>query len=309
MLTFPPAGVTNYEFVSCNYCGLNNTVSLFGHKQLVKCCNCGLIYVNPRPVQSEVFARYGENYYQTKSPEYGGYEDYWDDLAPNAKTSRKRISHIEKLLSGTGRLLDVGCAGGFFMRAAKERGWDAYGIDVSKYAIKRARTEWNDRVQETDLAGFKTPPGTFDVITFWDVLEHVCDPLSNLRSAFFLLKPGGIVAISTPDAGSLPARLLGEKWLGFRCLEEHNYYFSRRTLRKMLVKAGFTVVAIKSVGKFMRVEQVWRRLCFYTRIARLIPEWWLSAVSNLMIYAKAFDTMAAYAKRPPSRSAQKIDSP
>ena len=138
------------------------------------------------------------------------------------------------------RLLDVGSGYGFFRKAAQEHGWQHEGVEVSKHAA---------RVSE-ELFGFdtfvgtledlvRTRPGPFDIITMWDVLEHVEDPRQTLEQFAEILGHDGIVVIRTPNLAALEAEVFGQRYHSFKA--EHLYYFGPRSLVKFLEDASLSV--------------------------------------------------------------------
>jgi SAM-dependent methyltransferase len=106
-------------------------------------------------------------------------------------------------------------------------------------------------VKQGTLASGGWPDESFEVITMWDVIEHFDDPLCELRHAFRLLRPGGVIVIHTIDIGSLTARVMGERWPFL--MEMHLIFFSRATLRAMLEKAGFEYVRDHTQGRYLRL--------------------------------------------------------
>ena len=138
----------------------------------------------------------------------------------------------------TGKLLDVGCASGLFLAEARRHGWSITGIEPSETLYEKARDLLGPKVelQRTILEKTDFRPASFDVITMWDVLEHVPDPLLCLKSCAKLLKPDGVLLLNVPDIESIEARLLGRKWP--LLLAEHLNYFNRRSLRLAGERAG-----------------------------------------------------------------------
>ena len=123
-------------------------------------------------------------------------------------SARRRLDLLEQLVS-RGQLLDVGAAAGFFVDEARKRGWDAAGIDVSEPMVEWGRRELDaplERQLLADLAG-----GAFDALTMWDYIEHALEPAADLRHARELLRPGGVLALSTGDAATLVARASGSR--------------------------------------------------------------------------------------------------
>jgi SAM-dependent methyltransferase len=107
------------------------------------------------------------------------------------------------------------------------------------------------------------PEATFDVVTMWDVIEHLTDPRGTLEQAYRLLKPGGLMVVHTIDIESLFARLMGTHWPWL--MEMHIYYFSRRTLRKMLEQCGFQVLSDRPQGRYLRLGYL------MNRVSALVP--------------------------------------
>jgi predicted TPR repeat methyltransferase len=140
-------------------------------------------------------------------------------------------------------VLDVGCAAGFFLSVMKERGWRTLGVEVSGYIAEYGRQNYGlDVIVGTlDEAAEKLGERRFDLITFWDVVEHLPDPRTILARAAQLLKPGGKVLIETQNVRSLFARVLGRRWQHYKH-HEHLYHFDRRTVRELCRQAGLNVV-------------------------------------------------------------------
>ncbi|MFL5241025.1 MAG: class I SAM-dependent methyltransferase [Gemmataceae bacterium] len=148
---------------------------------------------------------------------------------------------IAKVLArrGGGRLLDFGCGGGRFLKRMHCAGWDVTGLDASEDAVKRIRFGLGLRAHVGTLPFPSLPDSSFDLITMWQTLEHVHDPLEALRDAYRLLAPGGELIISLPNIDSLPFRIFGHAWLGLD-LPRHLTHFTPPTLHAMLERAGFS---------------------------------------------------------------------
>ena len=288
------------EHVPCNHCGHEVTHGVRNVSRLVRCVNCGLIYVNPRPPFEELAPRYEGAYFNCPEPTFGGYEDYEADREDILRTFRGRMRLIRpELAVPTPRVLDIGCATGIFLEVAREAGWRAEGLDISAYALERARQK-GFQVHRGTLPGVSLPEGEYDLITMWDLIEHVPDPAALLAECRRLLRPGGVIAISTPDAGSLLAHLLGGRWLGFRSIDEHLYFFSRMTLGAMLTAAGFEPRRFVAVGKHLALPRLVERMRFYTRVGALLLRNVDRVVPKLSLYVNPRDTMVALARRPPA---------
>ncbi len=152
-------------------------------------------------------------------------------------------------------ILDIGCGCGFFLAAARARGWKTAGIDISQPAIDYANTVLGLSVKHADSSDAGFADNAFDVVTMWDVIEHLEDPVAVLAQARRVLKPGGIIVIETPNAESLFHGLAGLSYrLSLRTfrylisriyIPSHVYYFSRATLGDMLRRCGLEPEAIR----------------------------------------------------------------
>jgi len=238
-----------FENVSCGLCGSSKYVnhlcrgdlSLFleGKFQLVRCSECGLVYLNPRPAQASMAEIY---------------PDHYDQYTPTLKDEPSPIKRWERIYGlrkrikpiigqkKTGRLLDVGCATGDFLEVMQmSKDWELHGVEISSSASDHARLTLNLPIVTGSLEDAKYQDNFFDVITMWNVIEHLSDPLATLKELRRILKPDGLLVFNTPNLDSLDAKIFKQYWIGYE-LPRHFYVFSNKTLDKMLTKAGFTTV-------------------------------------------------------------------
>jgi SAM-dependent methyltransferase len=235
------------EDVSCESCDsvdaqvLYTAIDRFSHPEagfpLVKCRNCGLVYVNPRPRIEEIAAFYPDAYYDTEVFR----ESLPDSVAHSSEV--RRLADIGRF-ANKGRILDVGCGAGQFLAAAREAGWQASGLEISPLAAGHCRDHYGLDVVETDLLSAHFPDEQFDVVTMWGVLEHLHHPKQALNEAFRILKPGGLLVTLTPNIGCTQARVFREKW-HLLDAPRHLYHFSETTLRQMALQASLTEVWAK----------------------------------------------------------------
>jgi len=150
-----------------------------------------------------------------------------------------RLSVIE-LMIPPGRLLDIGCSLGYFVEGALQRKWQASGVEISPQASEEARSLGLD-VKTGVLEDVHYPDEAFDCVTMWDVLEHVPDPTLHMREVRRILKPGGILAIGTPNLGHPAFKAKRENWRHLKP-SEHIFYFEERTLARLFEKTGFRQV-------------------------------------------------------------------
>ena len=256
------------EETSCTLCGHSNSEELekcnvifdldvFSIK-MVKCKTCGLVYLNPR-LNERGLTKFYETYFRQR-----GTSDY-DIEQTNAspRLINRFLNEIEKRVPFKAKLLDVGCGRGVFLQIAKARGWDVYGIEFSRIAASEARQKGLE-VKAGTLIQAKYPTSYFDVVTLFNVIEHLQDPLALIKETNRILKNGGILLIRAPNIDWLEFSpvILIRKFRRFlktitdknyyfsktgilnMFMIQHLYYFSRKTLKSLLEKAGFYIETI-----------------------------------------------------------------
>lgn len=286
--------------VVCNLCGSGDHTPYCPENGLglVKCQQCGLIYVSMRPDSDELYALYGETYFHNNESGVVGYTDYIADETNIRKTAIRRLRHVEQYIQ-PGKLLDVGCAMGFFIDEASKRGWQVQGLDVSSFAVEYAKSNFGLDARHGSLTELDFPAGNYDMISLWDVIEHVPDPTAYIRRAAELLRSGGVLVLATPDVDSLPARLAGKRWVGYKLSEEHIYYFSVETLTRMLNDAGFDVINVRHVGKVVTLRLFLDRFGMYFPAAAKLLQWGERTfrLSEKALYVNPFDIVAVTARK------------
>jgi ubiquinone/menaquinone biosynthesis C-methylase UbiE len=231
---------------------------------------------------------------------YQAVEDplYIEEREGRVLTFQHHLKPLEQLTGApVGRpLLDVGAYTGVFVEIAAQHGWDAWGVEPSRWAVEQARARGLQIVQGT-LETADLPEAHFDVVTMWDVIEHLTDPREALQRARRLLKPNGLLVVHTIDIESLFARLMGPRWPWL--MEMHLYYFSRRTLQTMLEKCGFRVLSAKPQGRCLRLGYL------MNRVGALVPpvgrpaEWLVTRLGlrGLAVPVNLGDLFTAYAQK------------
>ncbi len=260
------------EFVSCNLCGLNSArayLKLNGYT-IVKCRRCGLIYQNPRLKEKKLHEIYDKNYYHNpvfkgKKTTFFGYGEYLREKDDIRATFNLRLKWINRYAK-KGKLLDIGCALGFFLELAREQGWKVEGLELADYAYSYTKKVLKIPVQKKTLEQVKFPSGSFDAITLFDVIEHLPDPKRTVAEMGRVLKKGGVISITTPNIGSVVARLLGKNWEEVRRVREHIYFFSEETLRKMLESLGFEILRVETAGRYFSIGVAMERGKLYNKL-------------------------------------------
>jgi len=301
------------EFVHCNLCGSDDSLLLhpstidpvndiedysafqctstgYGkHHAIVKCKHCGLVYANPRNNGREVL----EKYAKVEDPLY------FEERQGRVITFGKHLRPLQRFMGPpAGRtLLDIGAHIGVFVEVANSAGWKATGLEPSHWSVEIARKSGTELIEGT-LASSNLPDDHFDVVTLWDVIEHLSDPMAELRQVFRVLKPGGWVVIHTMNIDSLFARLMGSKWPWF--MEMHLYYFSEGTLRLILEATNFHWKFSQTQGRYLRLGYLVSRLKPYSRRLATVLKKLIEVVhlEPVPVAINLGDLITVYAQKP-----------
>ncbi|MCJ7812695.1 class I SAM-dependent methyltransferase [bacterium] len=234
----------------CTICGSFNFKYLYElpNGSIIKCIECGIV-CRERLVSGELAHQLYEDDNYLDSP-------YFEVLKVGAKTNvepyliyNKVLQKLEKTI-GKSRLLDIGCAYGAFMETARKKGWNVFGVDISKRSSSYAINQRHLNVYHGTVEKAKYPDNYFSVVTLWDVIEHLDNPLNTLREVNRILEPGGIVVIFTINQKSL-INFVGHFLykLSFNKVSHplvllydihHNFFFNQSTLIGLLRRAGIS---------------------------------------------------------------------
>jgi SAM-dependent methyltransferase len=284
---------------ACPLCGTTMLPWLTkGGRHLVRCPACRLTSVR----EGLATTADGVSIYEADDGVFfsDGNEDYYLDET-NSQNSRLKLKWVQRWVPAGARLLDAGCNFGHFLREARA-GYDARGFDVSPQAVA-----WGQRrfgVSSFVASIYDLAPalrGTFDAVTCWDVIEHLPDAPRALAALRALLTPRGHLLLSTPDAGSLVARLLGRRW-HYVDPVQHLALFTRDNVTRLLDAAGFDVLGFGSLGHHYRLRYVTARLRYLhargplhwgAALAERVLAPWLGA----SVYLQLGDVMLVAARR------------
>lgn len=205
---------------------------------VVACADCGFLCKARRPTEALL-----ERHYASAGKDY--LERISEDNLPFRADFRAALRTIQRAFPAGGSVLDLGCASGGFLEALAGR-WERYGLDLSELMVRRAAARGGIIVRRADVFSVKFDARSFDVVTAFDLLEHLPRPLQFLSEVRRILKPGGMLLVGTGDAGALGARLAGSRWTYF-AIPEHISFFARRSLERALRLAGFRRSKFKRV--------------------------------------------------------------
>jgi SAM-dependent methyltransferase len=277
---------------SCRVCdGTSFSRELEVRGYLLKACGtCGYVQVRDVPSQDDLRVIYGAQYFEKSK--------YRNDEA-NYREQQRRMRFLQSAgLSDCARVLDFGCGTGDFIAQARQR-FNVYGADVSKEAIDKARNTYPDLSDQffvTDLAGhLPEDVRDLDAVVAWDVIEHLEQPIALLKSLTGRLKPGGVLAISTPNIGAWFARASGARW-PFMTPPEHLGFFSPGSIGLAFDQVGVRLDRWMSKGK-------WVNFGFLVyKARRVFPEYLsesfvsrmgTSALGRICLYAPTGDVLYA----------------
>jgi SAM-dependent methyltransferase len=230
--------------IGCNLCGSTSAepIRVDNGYQICRCRRCGLIYVNPQPrLQVDEDVHYLSDVDAAWDPE---------DTEGSEQLIAGALDDLAQFVGGVGRLLDVGCGYGVFLAAARRRGWECSGIDVSEVGVAYAIDHFGlEDIRRGHLESAAYASGSFDAITMFNLLEHVSDPRALLEEAVRLLRPGGVLLVRVPNMAfhdllwRIPGfprlgRRAGLVYLGGVAPPQHLFGFRPRTLAAMLESVG-----------------------------------------------------------------------
>lgn len=289
--------------IACALCGRQDR-SVMHEKppyQIVRCAGCRLVYTVPRLAPEALRAMYQRDYWKSDAAKDFGYTDYVADEALYVRTFRMRADLVAKHRAPPARLLDVGCAAGFALTALAERGYAVHGVELSAEmaALAAKRLGAPERIHCGTIEEVATRNlfgGRFDVITMFDVVEHIEDPVAFLATARQLLAPGGVIIFETQNVASPFARLMGLRWQHYK-FQEHLWHFDPQTMRLLLEKAGLELVEWsprrggKHVSIGFLVERAGR---VHPLLSKLLAP--LRLFARRSLYLNVFDEMLVVAR-------------
>jgi len=229
---------------------------LNGSFHIVRCGRCNALYLNPRPEGAEL-ARHYPSDYEAFGRRALGSEPLWR-RALRLYGLDKRCRTVTNLMSG-GKLLDVGCATGDFLARMRQHGpWQVAGLEMNEAAATQGSHHYGLEIRIGSVDEVEFARGSFDVVTLWDVIEHLPQPKASLKRIANWLRPGGWVVVRTPDAGSPYARVFGRYWAGLDA-PRHLIVFDRPSLTRLLADTGYEVERISTLcGSHALVVLSWQ---------------------------------------------------
>ncbi|MFH1459916.1 MAG: methyltransferase domain-containing protein [Candidatus Omnitrophota bacterium] len=259
--------------------------NLIPPEKIIKCVTCGLVFVPQGENADKILTQYQEMID----------EKYLEEESGRRRTARLVLKKLEIYKKRGSALLDVGCSTGFFLDEARKKGWEVSGVELSRWAVQFARDKLGLEVKPTTLKQAKLPGNFYDVIVLHDTIEHILDPRNLLIEIRRILKPRGVVYINTPDIESIASRLLRAKWWGIN--QHHLFYFSKKTLNKLLDAAGFKSCRWGLYARSFSGKYWLERTRPYSKIIYLILRFFsrISGLEKLLININFRDQIEVFA--------------
>ena len=276
----------------CPVCGTETELSGCFRKwgySIVQCSRCGLGSTllkkdfNPLHI-------YSEDYFRGQVKD--GYADYVGSEPILRRQFRTVVDHLKSTEHASGKLLEIGCAYGFFLMEAREH-FQVYGIETNARAVEFCRARGLDVKCGTVSEQFLSEKGPFDVVVMLDVIEHVTDPHELLTFIHRHLAPGGLILITTGDWNSVVSHLMRSHWR-LMTPPQHAFFFSNKTLPALLSRLGFKTVEVSHPWKLVPSSLVLFQLA---RMMGLKPKN-IQFLSQVPLPVNLFDAMRVVAVRP-----------
>lgn len=258
---------------------------------LRRCAECGFVTAATDLDATDCAALYGKDYFHGSE-----YLDYVEERESLRLNFAGRMSTLEEIAGGLrGKsLIEIGCAYGFFLELAREHGVEARGVDITADGVRYAQETLGVRAECGDYLALRTGP--VDLIAMWDTIEHLPRPDLFIGKAAADLRPGGLIAITTGDIGSLNARMRGRRW---RMIHPptHLHYFSVLTLSRLLARHGLDIVHVTHPGVSRRLHSILYIVLAQRLQARGPCRMATRMLPNLPLTLNLFDIMFVVARK------------
>lgn len=226
--------------------------------QMVSCSSCSLVYLNPRINPAIIL----ESYSSSVDPTF---------VKQNLMRIRTFDNELRQIIKQFGikaarnkRVLDIGCAGGAFLKAAQGMGFNTVGVEPSTWLCEYGKNEYGLDLRPGVLADHDFNAASFDIISLWDVVEHLPMPHKVLARVNTLLKDDGLLIINYPDYNSWAARFLGAKWPFL--LSVHLFYYTPQTIEIQLEQCGFEIIQMKPYWQALELGYILHRASNYFKL-------------------------------------------
>lgn len=264
------------------------------------------MWLYPRPKIDDLHSVYDASYFQNShffdgTSSLYGYYDYFEERFMKQSAYQQLLRQIKKYLvdfkPDHSRFLDIGCGLGYLLDVAHDERFQVSGVEFNQVAAARLRSKYVFPVHSGDVLDFQDEP--FDVVTMMDVIEHLLDPIKSLNHIKGLVKPGGLLVLTTMDCDGFVSKMLGTRIEDFRRVREHVFFFTRPVIQDMLEKNGFEVIKIKSHGHHFRLGFLSHRIKLVSPFLGGLIGGCVKflKIEQMTVYVNPFTKMIIYARR------------
>jgi SAM-dependent methyltransferase len=281
----------------CKLCSSSGIEYLFskGTYKFLRCTECNLVFLECIPDEKDIYKLYKGDYLFNRNGSYG-FLNYFSLEKAFQKTFRKRLNTIRKLKK-SGSLLEIGAGAGFFLKEA-QRFFQITGNEISKIACDYAENNLGIKINCGDFCGNDYKENSYDVVIMYDVIEHLRNPFNILKELSSIQNTNGLLVISTGDVDSIFCKLCGKRWHLFNP-PEHLFFFSHKSIKLALKKAGYEIIKIEYPHNYYTLSYLLEKFTksFYT------SNKFCKTISNIKLFDKItvplnlFDIMVVYAKK------------
>lgn len=220
---------------TCLLCSSRDLIELpkFSNDYLTKCRKCSFVFCKRIPTDQEllaVYAKYPRNH----------------TISPITIKRYHELLDIFESYRKTNKMLDIGCGDGYFLREAKSRGWQVYGTEYTDNAFEIGKQK-GIIMHQGVLDPGNYHPNEFDIITSFEVIEHINNPQPEIQNIKKILRPGGVFYVTTPNFNSV-SRFLAKKAWNIICYPEHLSYYTAVSMNRFFKNEGFKKIKVETTG-------------------------------------------------------------
>jgi len=281
------------------YCYLCHTKELFFFRKngydLYQCPLCGLVQTDLGMPYKEFLPSFYDKGYFNGDESRGAYMDYQKDK-PYIVRNMESILRVFPQTKGK-KLLDIGSAYGYFVELALAYGYDAYGFDPCAYALTQVPSSIQKRLRHGTIHSLAYRKKSFTIVTMFDVIEHLEDPIADLKKIRTYIRDDGYLVIATGDIDSFLAKFLKNRWT-FYIPPQHLFFFNKKTMQEVLYQAGFSIVRTFRIGKWVSLSYVLHlaKVSSHSHLAAyLIPIVRMLHLGNVPLYLPVMDNIVVIA--------------
>lgn len=271
----------------CTICGTAGFQRLALQKngiQVVRCPDCGVGRAMVKNFDPSLV--YTDAYFQGECE--GAYVDYLGSESVLRREFASQVRALDRRIATRGKVLEIGCAYGFFLQEATQHGFQAFGVEMARAAVDYCHASGLTAIEQGPLTrDYLERHGPFDAIVMLDVIEHVDDVAGMINMAAAYVRRGGVALITTGDWGSLFARLTGASWRHV-APPLHLWYFTRASLERLFARAGFELSHLSHPWKVVPLSLAMSQAA--TMIGLKLPQL-PQTFSRIGLPANLFDSM------------------